>query len=758
MSDGKSDQQHHERQQSSTPTTESSPSLESVGAGTPGGALLKRKISRRLARKANGNGMDANASNAIDKAASSSGSPLPAPLQNRFEQSLGADLSGVRVHTGAASAEAARSVGAQAFATGKDVHFAEGKYDPSSSAGQHLIAHEVAHTVQQSGGHDHAPQHKLEVSEPGDAHEREADRAADAMLAGQRASVSHASGVMRQVAPPGGGNAHPSRAGRVVAAIRRADQRTIRLIILALERARAQGAGGVELPDEGSFEVNPAELPGLEAQAHQRDRELHAQGGPGGPGGDAPAHPPDGPPPPPPESAHAPSPQGAAPRNELPAAVVPDQPQLEGDVATSADTPLQEIAAFAQSLAYSGRARGHFQRDITVNTPLGPIIITRYRFQLELASESTANVAAHGAPQQRFRVTATDVSRDTQRADGTHSGAAHSAIQAELSSFPQTLMEGVRWTPLTVQAQGGTEGGRVALVSSVTFSYRGQQVGQFEVNVRVYPTPEPKISGTIGPATIPLQVPGLPPMNLQARGTMDAFFTLNPAWFERQVIHWGGNTVTGQRLVTMMRAAQAGVSSLTGGGAGAGAAGAGAAGADAAVAGGAGGAVDLAAVGAGFTTGGIAIAGGFIVAGVASVVAPLVSIAQSDEYFRQASLTQQRFYSYCASYSRAIRGLDPVGTAEEQAHGRDAAERSIREVMERVPGATREQVIQHAVQLGGEHFYRLCYNAGQARVRAAMRAATERIAGVGEADADNRVDALSVSGDLFHRYSSQWPL
>lgn len=129
----------------------------------------------------------------IERAASDSGSALPGGLRERFESSLGADLSGVRVHSGAASASAASAVGAKAYTTGQDIHFAAGSYDPSSKAGQHLLAHEVAHTVQQSGTTAAGAQFKLEVSEPHDAPEQEADRAADAMISGTRASVSQGS-------------------------------------------------------------------------------------------------------------------------------------------------------------------------------------------------------------------------------------------------------------------------------------------------------------------------------------------------------------------------------------------------------------------------------------------------------------------------------------------------------------------------------------------------------------------------------------
>jgi len=129
----------------------------------------------------------------IDRASASSGAPLPATVRERFESSLGADLGAVRVHTGADSARAARSVGAQAYTTGQDIHFAEGRYDPGSDAGLRLLAHEVAHTVQQAGA---APrrQDKLEVSQPGDAAELEADAAAEAMVGGATHAITAAPG------------------------------------------------------------------------------------------------------------------------------------------------------------------------------------------------------------------------------------------------------------------------------------------------------------------------------------------------------------------------------------------------------------------------------------------------------------------------------------------------------------------------------------------------------------------------------------
>jgi hypothetical protein len=80
-----------------------------------------------------------------------SGSPLTGGTKEQMEGFFGADLSGVQVHSGGESATLNRELNAQAFTVGRDVFFAEGKYDPTSSEGQGLLAHELTH-VQQQGG------------------------------------------------------------------------------------------------------------------------------------------------------------------------------------------------------------------------------------------------------------------------------------------------------------------------------------------------------------------------------------------------------------------------------------------------------------------------------------------------------------------------------------------------------------------------------------------------------------------------------
>jgi hypothetical protein len=119
----------------------------------------------------------------VQRASHDPGAPVDAGIRERVEAATRADLGGVRVHTGAGSQEAAEALTAQAFTVGQDIHFSQGAYQPGTREGDRLIAHELVHTVQQ-GPEAVSPQYKLEVSEPGDAAELEADRIADAVVAG----------------------------------------------------------------------------------------------------------------------------------------------------------------------------------------------------------------------------------------------------------------------------------------------------------------------------------------------------------------------------------------------------------------------------------------------------------------------------------------------------------------------------------------------------------------------------------------------
>jgi hypothetical protein len=64
----------------------------------------------------------------------------------------GVDFSQVKVHNDAVSDQLNQSIQARAFTTGQDVFFRGGEYNPGSRGGQELLAHELTHVVQQSGG------------------------------------------------------------------------------------------------------------------------------------------------------------------------------------------------------------------------------------------------------------------------------------------------------------------------------------------------------------------------------------------------------------------------------------------------------------------------------------------------------------------------------------------------------------------------------------------------------------------------------
>ena len=104
-----------------------------------------------------------------------SGQGLSSSLQERFGGGLGDSLSDVRVHTDDTADALAGSVSAKAFTTGNDVYFAKGEYNPGSEQGNHLLAHELSHVVQQRGAPTSGP---LQVSMPGDSLETQADEAA----------------------------------------------------------------------------------------------------------------------------------------------------------------------------------------------------------------------------------------------------------------------------------------------------------------------------------------------------------------------------------------------------------------------------------------------------------------------------------------------------------------------------------------------------------------------------------------------------
>ena len=101
---------------------------------------------------------------AAARVAGDGGAPLPADLRGFFEPRFGQDFSQVRVHTGGVAERAAHNVRARAYTYGSDIVFGAGAWAPASTSGRHLIAHELAHVVQQ-GNRGARVQRKLSVDE-----------------------------------------------------------------------------------------------------------------------------------------------------------------------------------------------------------------------------------------------------------------------------------------------------------------------------------------------------------------------------------------------------------------------------------------------------------------------------------------------------------------------------------------------------------------------------------------------------------------
>jgi hypothetical protein len=90
-----------------------------------------------------------------------SGSPLSGKVKTEMESGFGADFSNVRIHNDSTAVQMNKQLGAQAFATGNNIYFNEGKYNPNSQSGKHLLAHELTHTVQQGASIRKKPENNI---------------------------------------------------------------------------------------------------------------------------------------------------------------------------------------------------------------------------------------------------------------------------------------------------------------------------------------------------------------------------------------------------------------------------------------------------------------------------------------------------------------------------------------------------------------------------------------------------------------------
>ena len=83
---------------------------------------------------------------------SGQGASLPKDTREKMESGFGSDFSNVNVHTGENANQMNDEIGAKAFTHGNDIYFNKGEYQPGTKSGDHLLAHELTHTIQQTGG------------------------------------------------------------------------------------------------------------------------------------------------------------------------------------------------------------------------------------------------------------------------------------------------------------------------------------------------------------------------------------------------------------------------------------------------------------------------------------------------------------------------------------------------------------------------------------------------------------------------------
>ena len=120
----------------------------------------------------------------------STGQPLEPTTRAFMESRFNHDFSQVRLHTGTAAAKASQALSANAFTVGRNVVFNR-PYDPNSNTGRSVLAHELAHVIQQEG----APRDAGEIRPAGDEYEQAADVAAQAVAQGQTTMVRSNTGV-----------------------------------------------------------------------------------------------------------------------------------------------------------------------------------------------------------------------------------------------------------------------------------------------------------------------------------------------------------------------------------------------------------------------------------------------------------------------------------------------------------------------------------------------------------------------------------
>ncbi len=165
--------------------------------GTPGPsgeceACRKKRLQRKSNQPSSSNSHQSEVPPIVHEVLRSPGQPLDRETRAFMEPRFGHDFSNIRVHSDARAAESARAINAHAYTMNQDIVFGTGRYEPERAAGMELLAHELAHSVQQHRATGMPALKKIALGAPDSVEEREATLAGQVlgMRAASRAATA----------------------------------------------------------------------------------------------------------------------------------------------------------------------------------------------------------------------------------------------------------------------------------------------------------------------------------------------------------------------------------------------------------------------------------------------------------------------------------------------------------------------------------------------------------------------------------------
>jgi len=130
------------------------------------GAEYEKKEKQVQRKSENNAGIASSLLSAKIKSSSGKGNGLPAKTLTEMNSSFADDFRDVHIHNDGDAVKMSKELNAQAFTHGNDIYFNTGKYDPGTESGKHLLAHELAHVVQQGHTSSSVISRKISTENP----------------------------------------------------------------------------------------------------------------------------------------------------------------------------------------------------------------------------------------------------------------------------------------------------------------------------------------------------------------------------------------------------------------------------------------------------------------------------------------------------------------------------------------------------------------------------------------------------------------